>query len=547
MAMRKLFTKFILISLLGLLISLVAPLALSQNSSSDQVDGFPVTLDRETLFYIKSPLGSFSPEERARIVSGRLQTIAEDNLISPTAIQVIEEDGQAAIVADQKIITYLTEADAQSEFSTPRELADSYLQKIQTAITEYRQERTFSYRLLAILYTAIATLSVLLIMALINFIFPRIKQFVNSWCTGHLPSIRLQNLELVKSSQLSQLIVSILNLTRFLITLTLFYFYIPLILSFFPVTRQFGRELLQYSLGALRLVLDAVVTYIPNIFIISLIIITTYYILRFTKLIFAELESGTLSLPGFYADWAKPTYNLTQFFIMAMALVIAFPYLPGFDSPAFRGLSVFLGVLFSLGSTSVISNIVGGVILIYTRAFQLGDLVKIGDILGNVEEKTLFVTRIRTPKNLIVTLPNTQVLSGQIINYSASAREMGVPLIIHTTITLGYDAPWRKVHEVLIEAAKATADVILEPAPYVLQTSLDDFYVSYQLNAYTHQSQPLDRIYSSLHQNIQDKCNEAGIEIMSPGYTALRDGNHTTIPENYLNQGYQAPPFKVSR
>jgi small-conductance mechanosensitive channel len=245
-------------------------------------------------------------------------------------------------------------------------------------------------------------------------------------------------------------------------------------------------------------------------------------------------------------DWAEPTYKLLLILIIALAAVVAFPYLPGFDSPAFRGISVFLGILFSLGSTSAVANVVGGVILIYTRAFQIGDRIQVGDIVGDVIEKTLLATRILTVTNKIITIPNASLLSSNVINFSVASRELKRYLILQTTITLGYDLPWRKVHQTLIQAALATENILQDPPPFVVQTSLDDFYISYQLNAYTDQPNLMVRIYSELHQNIQDKCNEVGIEIMSPHYSAMRDGNQSTIPENYLPADYTAPGFRIS-
>ncbi|HQF43903.1 MAG TPA: mechanosensitive ion channel, partial [Ignavibacteriaceae bacterium] len=171
-----------------------------------------------------------------------------------------------------------------------------------------------------------------------------------------------------------------------------------------------------------------------------------------------------------------------------------------------------------------------------------GEKVKIADTMGEVVDKTLLVTRIRTNKNVDITIPNAMVLGSHIINYSSSAKDKG--LILHTTVTIGYDVPWRKIHELLISAANETEFILKEPKPFVEQTSLDDFSVSYELNAYTHNSGSMGGIYSQLHSKIQDKFNEAGVEIMSPHYNAVRDGNQTTIPQDYLPKEYQAPPFK---
>jgi small-conductance mechanosensitive channel len=177
------------------------------------------------------------------------------------------------------------------------------------------------------------------------------------------------------------------------------------------------------------------------------------------------------------------------------------------------------------------------------RPFKVGDRIKIGDVTGDVIEKSLLVTRLRTPKNEEVTIPNSSVLSGNTVNYSTMARTVG--LIIHTTVTIGYDVPWKKMHQALLNAADRTESLQKEPKPFVLQTSLDDFYVSYQINGYTRETNRFNRIYSSLHQNIQDCCNEMGIEIMSPHYRSARDGNATTIPADYLPKDYKAPGFNM--
>jgi small-conductance mechanosensitive channel len=231
--------------------------------------------------------------------------------------------------------------------------------------------------------------------------------------------------------------------------------------------------------------------------------------------------------------------------VFAFAVVVMWPYLPGSGSDAFKGVSLFVGVLFSLGSSGAVGNIVAGVVLTYTRAFQIGDRVKIGETTGDVFERTLLVTRLRTIKNVDVTIPNGAVLGNQVINYTGQAQGPG--LILHTTITIGYDAPWKQIHELLIAAAKATPEILEDPAPFVLQTSLDDFYVSYQINAYTRNPSVMARTYSVLHQNIQDQFNGAGVEIMSPHYNALRDGNQMTIPPAQLPRTYQAPAFRLTR
>jgi len=330
---------------------------------------------------------------------------------------------------------------------------------------------------------------------------------------------------------------------RLVAVLLLFYFYLPLVFSFFPWTRGLAGTLFGYLLSPLAAVWRGLLSFLPNIFFIGVIAVVTHYTNRLIGWFFHEVGKGTISLPGFYKDWAAPSFKIVRFLVIAFALVVVFPYLPGAGSPAFQGVGVFLGLLFSLGSASAIGNTIAGVVLTYTRAFNLGDRVKIADTTGDVIEKTLLVTRVRTTKNVDITIPNALVLGSHIINFSSSAQQRG--LILHTTVTIGYDVPWKKVHELLISAARSTQDILPEPTPFVLQTSLDDFYVSYELNAYTNQPGIMARIYSELHQNIQDKFNEAGVEIMSPHYSAMREGNQTTVPEDYLPRDYAPPSFRV--
>jgi small-conductance mechanosensitive channel len=287
------------------------------------------------------------------------------------------------------------------------------------------------------------------------------------------------------------------------------------------------------------------VDYLPNVFFIVVIAFLTRYVLKFVHLFFDAIREGTVEFPGFYREWAEPSYKIVRFMILAFVVVVVFPYLPGAGSDAFQGVSIFLGALFTLGSSSAIANIVAGVVLTFTRAFQVGDRVKIGDTTGDVMEKSLLVTRVRTIKNVDITVPNAIVMSSHIINYSARADESGV--ILHTGVTIGYDVPWRQVHALLLEAAASTEGVRREPKAFVLQTSLDDFYVSYQLNAYSANPKAMARTYSDLHQNIQDAFNKAGVEILSPHYRAARDGNEITIPPDQRPAGYTAPGFRVQQ
>ena len=508
---------------------------------------FPVMLDNQELFTIRQGIGSFSAQERAKSITARIEKIADDDALSPEdlTIKIDPEDKNPSIILGDTVIATITSKDAKLHSVSQEVLAERALAKIKAAIIRYRQERQPDNLLKDATLTVSATLATVLIFWVIIFISSRVFPQSQRLITSLVPGVVFQNFEIISSQTIGIFSLRVLQFIRTLIILTILYFYLTFVLRLFPWTRKFGDGFLQYFFSALEVISQEIAKYLPNIFIILLIVFITHYLLRAIKPFFTGLERENLVINGFYPDWAKPTYNLLSLLIIALAIVIAFPYLPGFNSPAFQGVSVFLGVLFSLGSTSAIANVVGGIILIYTRSFQLGDKISIGDVIGDVIEKGLLVTRIRTPANRIITIPNSSLLNTNVINFTVSQREFKQPLILQTTVTLGYDLPWRKVHATLKEAALATKFIVSEPAPFVLQTSLDDFYVSYQLNAYTDHPSKMVYIYSELHQNIQDKCNEVGIEIMSPHYKALRDGNHSTIPENYLPEDYQSPAFGI--
>jgi small-conductance mechanosensitive channel len=533
-----------------LLLTLTSPLlGIAQNPTQpeNKIDGFPVMLDGKTLFFIRRGVSSFSAEERANTITRRIERIAQNDSIpiENLTIEQIPDDNSLYLSIDQEVILTVTERDAKAYRSTPEVLAQQALQKIQVAIAQYRQDRKPEQLLKNIIYTVIATFAFLIISFAVIKISGKLFPFIRRLIESLTPGIQIGNIEIVSSSKISFFWLRVFRMIRLFILFLLTFNYATFVLRLFPWTRVFGESILGYFSRSLELVLSSIGKYLPNAFIIAIIIFVTYYLIRLIKPFFTAIERGNLVIPGFYTDWAKPTYNLLLVIIIALAAIVAFPYLPGFDSPAFRGVSVFLGLLLSLGSTSAIANVIGGIILIYTRAFRIGDHIQVGDVIGDLIEKNFLVIRICTPTNKIITIPNSSLLSSNVINFSISSRELNRNLIIQTTITLGYDLPWRKAHKTLIEAALETDHILKEPAPFVLQTSLDNFYISYQLNAYTNQPNLMVIIYSELHQNIQDKCNEAGIEILSPSYTSLRDGNTTTIPENYLPSDYAAPPFRV--
>lgn len=330
------------------------------------------------------------------------------------------------------------------------------------------------------------------------------------------------------------------------ISLSIFFLilYLPFVFSFMPETKEIASTIFEYVMKPVHFMIDGFLTFIPGLFFIIVIIFITKYLLKFLKYLTNELEREAVRLDGFHADWAKPTFNLVRVVIIAFAAVICFPYIPGSDSDAFKGVSIFFGVLFSLGSTAAISNIVAGVVITYMRPFKVGDRVEIGNTVGDVTERSLLVTRVKTIKNLDVTIPNSTILGNHIINFSKNAAEE-VGVILHTSVTIGYDVPSGDVIQALVKGAKNTEMILEKPAPFVLVKSLDDFYINYEINCHTKNPEKGALIYSLLHESIKNELHTAGIEILSPHYNAVRDGNVLTVPPENVPKGYTKSGFKI--
>jgi small-conductance mechanosensitive channel len=506
--------------------------------------GSPVLLDGKTLFFVRERVMSFSPEDRASAIRRKLEVFLKDPLSRPEMITVDESETSSDIVAGEVVLMTVTERDALGEGKPRAELAKEYAEFLRAAVRAHIEEYGNRSLLLGAIYAVAVTLFLVTILFLFRRLFTWLHATADAWKGTRIRAIRFQSVQLVQEESVLAFIKAALRWIRILATGLLFYIYIPLVLSFFPWTRGVAAVLITYLLRPLNVVGKGILDFLPDLFFIGVIAIVTYYVLRLIRILFSGVEKGVFSIPGFYSEWAEPTYKIVRVLVVAFAAVVAFPYIPGSDSSAFRGVSIFLGVLFSLGSTSAVANVVSGVILTYMRAFHVGDRVKIADSVGDVIEKTLLVTRVRTIKNVDVTIPNSMILSSHIVNYNSSAKH---GLILNTGVTIGYDVPWRHVHELLISAARTTEGILETPEPFVLQTALNDFYVAYELNAYTGNPQVMAVTYSRLHQNIQDAFNEAGVEILSPHYAQIRDGNRMAIPESYFPPGYEPPVFRVGR
>lgn len=379
------------------------------------------------------------------------------------------------------------------------------------------------------IYAALATSGLLLGLLLNASLFRRLEGLLNRRHDSIQRALRIQRLEIIPAEQARAMLVGALHLTRSIVTVTLIGLFVARTLIIFPEAAPLAQEIERLVRAPLRKAWQAIYDYLPSLLDIAVILVITRYTLKLVHLFFHAIGSGIVVVRGFYPDWAEPTYKIVRILALIFVLFILVPLLPGAGSEFFEEISFFVGLLVSLGSTSAIKHMTAGAVLTYTRSFQVGDRIQIGEVTGDVVEKSLFVTHLQTIKNERVTIPNGNVLDSEVVNYSALATDQG--LVLHTSVTIGYDVDWRQVHELLIAAARQTEAILDDPAPFVLQTSLDDYYVSYQINAYTRAAGRMAQLYSELHQNILDAFHSAGVEIMSPAYTALRNGIDPAIPE----------------
>jgi small-conductance mechanosensitive channel len=504
--------------------------------------GAPVKLEGKTLFRVRVNAKTQTAAQRAEKFSEVILQLAQDPLFKPSTITVKDFGLSSDVMAGDKIIVPVWTFEAKLEGRPVEELAREYGERIRQAITAYQEAHSLSNLMIGIAKTILAFLILVALIVLVNREVRRLNRAILA--TPKIHSVKVESVEFFTADRIRAMVIHAVKVIRFLIILFLLYAYLHLGLSFFPATQQLALKFYHHLLNAFSIIGDAIWDQTPSLAFLAVLYVIARYVLKSLRFFFDQIISGKVTVAGLDAEVAPITYKIFKVLIIIFFLVVAYPYIPGSDSPAFKGISIFLGVLFSLGSSSAIANLIAGVALTYQRSFHVGDIIKVGEATGVVLERRLNVTRLKTWKNEIVTISNNAILNSYVNNFSQQVRE-GYGLILHTTVTIGYDAPWEKVHDLLLSAAKATSHIMPTPPPFVLQKALNDFYVSYEINAYTDAPEYFPHIYSELHQNIQDKFNEGGVEIMSPHYTCLRDGNKTTIPADYLPADYAAPGLRI--
>jgi small-conductance mechanosensitive channel len=410
----------------------------------------------------------------------------------------------------------VVEGDSRLEDLKTETLAAALAQRIEQAMRAYRGARAPGVMLRAAQQAAAATLLLLVALWLGRAGLKRLDRRIARGYEERIRSVQIQSFEVVRAQRLRGLLRGATRLVRLSVLVALVYVWLHFVLGLFPQTRPLAARLLQLLLDPLGRLASGLVAELPALAFLLVLYFLTLWTLRLVRLFFESVERRQVELANFEPDWAMPTYRIVRIAIVAFALVIAYPYIPGSRSAAFQSVSIFLGVVFSLGSSSVIANVIAGYSMTYRRAFHLGDRIQVGDVFGEVTEIRLQVTHLRTLKNEEVVMPNSILLNSHLVNYSALAGKRG--LILHTTVGIGYETPWRQVEAMLLEAAARTPGLMGEPPPFVLQKSLGEFCVVYEINVHCDDPAQMARLYTLLHQNILDVFNEYGVQIMTPAY-----------------------------
>jgi len=502
----------------------------------------PVRFHGQILFYVRGGLGDLTPQVRAERIQERLGAIADT--YTPQKPVRVEDGTFSDIFVGDDFVASISDLESGSGGISRLAHAQAVARKVAAALREYRAERSPKALLRSGIEAAIATVVLVVFLLGLRLLYRRAGPRVEALADRLFSRARIQRLDLITPEVKARLIAWSGRAFRVVLILVAVFAWLQVVLHRFPWTREGADRWLGFVLQAARSVLGRVVEFLPNLVYIALFALVGYLAGKVNRVFFAAVQRGAIRFPGFYPEWAHPTSRIVGLLIFALVGVAVFPYLPGSGSSAFQAIGIFLGAIISFGSGSSVANAIAGFVLTYMRPFEVGEFVKIGETVGTVREQTALVVRVLTIRNESVTIPAATVLASQIVNYSAQARTTGVA--IRTGVTIGYDVPWRKVHELLLAAAGKTTNVQEVPKPWVIQTALSDFYVAYELDVYIDDPSTAHFILSELNQNVQDCFFEAGVEILSPHYAQLRDGNQTAIPDPWLPEGERTRSFKVS-
>ena len=475
----------------------------------------PVLLDGATIFRVRG-ISSYPAERRAGEIAGRIEALAADRAFPVDSVTVKDTTVATFILGGGRRLFAVFDADAATEGLTRQVLAEAYRTRVVEAMTQFRHDREAAALWADLARAAAATLGFVLFIALGRRALRRVRARAEARYRTRVHDVQFQTIDIMRGEQLWNAVQNAVRGIATIITLAAGYAYVDYVLLLFPWTRELGNSLASMLLQPLESLGTGFIRFIPSLLFLIVLAFVVRFFMRLNRIFFRRITEGAITFQGFDPEWAQPTERIARFAIIAFALVVAYPHIPGSSSDAFKGIGLVIGLMFSLGSPSVIGNLVAGLSLAFRRAFRVGDRVRIGEHIGEVTQVRLLTTYLRSPKNEQIVIPNSIILNSEVVNFSTLSVDAG--LILHTNVGIGYETPWRQVEAILIEAARRTPGLRTDPEPFVLQRKLGDFAVDYELNAYTNDPSRMMRLYSALHRNILDVFNEYGIQIMTPAY-----------------------------
>jgi len=480
-------------------------------------DSARVLVDGRAILEVRG-VSAFPAVQRADKIRKAIIAVADDDSISASDIRVEEKDGRTLVMAGGHQVLTLFNADAVLAGVSRKVLAEAVQLRLAKVLEDYRLDRTPRALVINSLYGVAATLVAIGLFFGFRIGFRRLDSIVEQQLRAHLKALEAQSARFIKAQQLAQFLRGLVRALHLVLAALTLYFYLNFVLGLYPWTRGFANWLFDLILSPLQTMGTAALATVPNLVFLVILFFVTRYVLEMIQAFFRSIDHGAIRLKSFDREWAWPTYRILRLLVVIFAVVVAYPYVPGSDSEAFKGISILLGLIVSLGSSSIIANIIAGYSMAYRRPFKIGDRIEINGTIGDVMEIRVLVTRLRSLKNEEVVIPNTNILSSEVVNYSALSMQEG--LILHTSVSIGYETPWRQVEAMLKQAAARTSGLLDKPKPFVLQKALGDFAVTYEINAYCADPKNMAQIQSGLHRNILDIFNEYGVAIMTPSYVA---------------------------
>jgi small-conductance mechanosensitive channel len=472
-------------------------------------------LDGKELFSVRG-FSSYTAKQRAAAIANRIREAARDETVTTDSVRIADEADYSSVYAGRHFIMNIYEADAKMDMVQRMTLARLIRLKTAEAIKLYREDRSSQVILRKTVTGLIALALFIILLILLRWLFRKINAGIQNRIRTRIDTLENKSFSLIQAAKLWKAYHVFFKILWTVFVIILIAAFINYLLGLFPWTSGLEAYLLKILLDPILSFGKGILALIPDLIFLAVIYLVARYVLKLGKLLFNGIHSGAFEIKGFDHDWAMPTYKIFRILVIAFSLIVAYPYIPGSGSNAFKGISVFMGVLFSLGSSSFISNLIAGYSMTYRRAFKKGDRIQVDNQTGFVEEQEILVTRLRSVKNEEIIIPNSMLLNSNITNFSTRAREGR--LILHTTVGIGYETPWRMVDSMLKLAAGRTEGLLKDPPPFVLKLFLGDFAVTYEINAYCNDASKMPQLYSSLHQNILDVFNENNIQIMTPAY-----------------------------